>query len=81
MFRSKLIADRPIAIITGLTQLAYWNQIVGCLRQISRAIIEDLGIVDHLINGDTWREFYVDRLTNNSGTSQTPGYNEKNYGC
>jgi len=47
-FKSKWIADRPIAIITGLTQLAYWNQIVGCLRQISRAIIEDLGIVDHL---------------------------------
>ena len=75
------MADRPIAIIIGLTQLADWNQIVGCLRGISRAIIEDLRIVEHFINGDTWRESYVDRLTNNSGTSQTPGYKEKNYGC
>ncbi len=42
------MADRPIAIITGLTQQADWNQFVGCRGRISRAIIEDLGIVEHL---------------------------------
>jgi len=75
------MADGPIAIIAGLTQLAYWNQIVGCRGRIYRAIIEDLGIVEHLSKGDRWRESYVDRLTNNSRTSPTPGYKEKNYGC
>jgi hypothetical protein len=75
------MAARPIAIIAGLTQLAYWNQIVGCRGQISRAIIEDLGIVEHLTEGEMPRESYVDRLTNNSRTSPTPGYKEKNYGC
>jgi hypothetical protein len=67
------MADRPNAIIAGLTQQAYWNQILGCRGRIYRAIIEDLGIVEHLSEGDTGRESYVDRLTNNSGTSPTPG--------